>query len=144
MSLLILMVVGAAAGSGTWWVLRRHATPPQQVSEGSKKEKRELTDYQRTRLAAILSKPDYNGKTVVILVSGDESWEYAREIATLFQNWRVLGPFSADQNELAMDVQVSGSNLIPPPSQIPQMVLSSFQFVQLKGRANLILGDLYI
>lgn len=138
-SLVVLMVVGAVAGAAAWWMLRSNATPPQQVLEETKKEQRVLTDYQRTRLTAIFSKPEYQGQIVVILVSGDDSWIYAREIASLFDKWKVLGPFNADKSELAMDVQVSSSNLIPPPSQIPRMVLSSFQFVQLKGRANLIL-----
>lgn len=102
-------------------------------------EQRSLSDYQRSRLTAIFSRPEYRGQIVVILVSGDESWGYAREIASLFGGWKVLGPFSAKKNDLAMDVQVSGSNLTPPPSGLPQMVLSSFQFVQLKGRKNLIL-----
>ena len=41
-----------------------------------------------------------------------------------------------------MDIQVSMSNLIPPPSQVPQTVLDYFQFVQLKCRRTMILdGD---
>jgi hypothetical protein len=115
------------------------------LGDGESKEQRVLTEYQRSRLRTLFSKREYQGKTVVFLVSGEkESWAYAREMTSVFSSskWNVLGPFAAQSTELAMDIQVSMSNLIPPPSQVPQIVLNYFQFVQLKCRRNMILdGD---
>jgi hypothetical protein len=138
------IIFGGATLWSVWGTLsyarnKESATHIPAPSQPKQPEQRSLTDYQRTQLKAIFSRTEYRGQTVVILVSGgDESWAYAGEVATLFDGWKALGPFHADKNELAMDVQVSSSNLLPPPSQIPQMVLSSFQLVQIKGRSNLI------
>lgn len=139
-SFVVCGAVGCLWALSLFWVDGLRPVQAQPTSEKATPlvEPRTLSEYQRTRLRAVFGRPEYKGQIVVILVSGDESWTYARDIASVFENWKVLGPFSADKSELAMDVQVSSSNLVPPPSQTPQMVLSSFQFVQLKGRDNLI------
>lgn len=120
-------------------------TPARQASAVSKpsepataKPGRRLTEWQRVRLIAALSK--YPGHGVRIRVSaGDETLEYAKDFRSVFltAGWTVEGPIEAPLSEPAIDVQVSVNNHVPPPIYA-QAFQNNLTLVGIKCRGGLV------
>ena len=142
--LLVSLVGGALSGSTAWLVDRgyKNALEESQV-------KRRLTEWQRTKFKATLSR--FAGTKIVILASeGVDTAHYANEFCSLLKDdmhWSVKGPLKAPDSAPAVDIQlsISGRYFVGnPPIPIPDAFTGlegMFQFLNIRSRSGLVFDD---
>ena len=138
----VLVIASAFAligGTVAWIVDRGYKT----AVEESQIERR-LTEWQKTKLRANLSR--YAGSKMVIVASeGGDTWAYARDFRAIFvkTGWNVKGPILAPPSIPVVDVQLSvnsdyfGGN--PPPPEAFQTLEGTLTFLGIRCRDGLIM-----
>jgi hypothetical protein len=70
---------------------------------------RTLTDWQKVRLAAVVSRYPSSKLHIIASSFGKETWNYALQFRDVFHQagWKVVGPDTAPIDQPAMDIQLS-------------------------------------